>query len=208
MARRYVVHFSVAADIKRRVKAAAAAEMLTPSAWLRRMIVRALGLPPSATIAELAEEHSEGPLDNRLCIRVCSDDTLLLRARATARGTRPSTYASVLLRSHLRALSPLPKEELLALKRAVSELGVLARDLHRIAQILSQEGAGTAVSPDLRAVTRLCETVRNDTKALLSANVDSWEIGRPPNAPPSYRNGGGRGARATGRSETGRLEVS
>jgi hypothetical protein len=85
---------------------------------------------------------------------------------------------------------------------------VLVDGRHRIAQILSQEGAGTAVSPELRAVTRLCETVRTDTKALRSANEDSWEIGRPPNAPPSYRNGGGRGARATGRRETGRLELS
>lgn len=207
MARRYWVHFAIPADIKRRVKAAASAEMLTPSAWLRRMIVRALGLPPSATVAEPAEDYSEGSLDNRLCIRVCPDDTLLLRARAAARGTRPSTYASVLLRSHLRGLSPLPKEELLALKRAVSELGALARDLHRLAQVLGQEG-GTAVPPDLRAVTRLCETVRSDTKALLSANVDSWEIGRPPNAPRSNRNGGGCGARVTTACGAGKLEVS
>lgn len=208
MARRYLVHLAVPADIKRRVKAAAAAEILTPSAWLRRLIVRALGLPPSATVAELAEDYSEGPRDNRLSIRICPDDSLLLRARAAARGTRPSTYASVLLRSHLRGLSPLPKEELLALKRAVSELGVLARDLHRLAQVLGQEGAGTTVSPDLRAITRLCEAVRSDTKALVSANVDSWEIGRPPNAPPSCRNGGGRGARTTAPCGTGRLEVS
>jgi hypothetical protein len=27
-------------------------------------------------------------------------------------------------------------------------------------------------------IARLCQTVRSDTKALISANVDSWEIGR------------------------------
>lgn len=34
---------------------------------------------------------------------------------------RPATYASALLRAHLRKLSPLPKDELLALKRSISD---------------------------------------------------------------------------------------
>jgi hypothetical protein len=96
---------------------------------------------------------------------------------------RSATYVSVLVRSHLRGLSPLPKDELLALKRAVSELGALTRDLHRIAHLLAQEGGCAAPEqPDLRAVARLCQTVRSDTKALISANVNSWEIGRRPRA--------------------------
>jgi hypothetical protein len=69
------------------------------------------------------------------------------------------------------------------LKRAVSELGALTRDLHRIAYLLAQEGGCAAPEqPDLRAVARLCQTVRSDTKALISANVTSWEIGRRPRA--------------------------
>jgi hypothetical protein len=86
----------------------------------------------------------------------------------------------VLLRSHLRSLSPLPKDELLALGFAVSELGALTRELHRIAHVLSQEGRAAAPEqPDLRAVARLCQVLRSDTKALIRANVNSWEIGRP-----------------------------
>jgi hypothetical protein len=40
---------------------------------------------------------------------------------------RPTTYASVLLRSHLRQLTLLPKDALLALKRSIAELGSIGR---------------------------------------------------------------------------------
>jgi len=58
--------------------------------------------------------------------------------------------------------------------------GALTRELHRIAHMLGQEGrAAASEQPDLRAVVRLCQVVRNDTKALIRANVNSWEFGRP-----------------------------
>jgi hypothetical protein len=98
------------------------------------------------------------------------------RTRALARGMRPATYVSVLLRSHLRSLAPLPKDELLELRRAVSELGALTRDLHRIVHTLAQEGRAAAKGqqPDLQAVVRLCQALRSDTKTLIQANVNSW----------------------------------
>jgi hypothetical protein len=42
--------------------------------------------------------------------------------RAAARGIPAATYVSVLTRALLRSLSPLPKQELLALRRTVAEL--------------------------------------------------------------------------------------
>ena len=44
----------------------------------------------------------------------------------------PSTYVSVLVRAHLRSVTPLPREELLALKRAIAELGAFGRFLSKI----------------------------------------------------------------------------
>jgi hypothetical protein len=49
--------------------------------------------------------------------------------RAAARGMPAATYVSILTRALLRSLSPLPKQELLALRRTVAELGQLARKL-------------------------------------------------------------------------------
>ncbi len=187
MDNRHFLHTTVTADIKRRVKAAAAAEFVTPTAWLRRVAIRAL---PPQPLDLVRGEPEEGPVDweNRLYVRVGPEDSLLLKARALARGMRPATYIGVLVRSHLRSLRPLPKDELLALRRAVSELGALTRELHRIAYALGQDRQPTFPDqPDLPAVLRLCQALRSDTKALIRANVNSWEIGRPLSAAASCR---------------------
>jgi hypothetical protein len=52
MATRHLLHLSVSVDIKRRVRAAAAADFITPSAWLRRAILRALESSPSAHVTD------------------------------------------------------------------------------------------------------------------------------------------------------------
>jgi hypothetical protein len=65
-------------------------------------------------------------------------------------------------------------------RATVSELGALTRELHRIAHMLGQEGRTAApAQPDLLDVARLRQVVRNNTKALIRANVNSWELGRP-----------------------------
>jgi hypothetical protein len=61
--------------------------------------------------------------DARLSVRLAPEDRILLSGRAAARGMPSATYVSVLVRSHLRNLTPLPKEELSVLKRSVAELG-------------------------------------------------------------------------------------
>ncbi len=53
---------------------------------------------------------------------------------------RPATYAAVLLRSHLRQLAPLPKDELLALKRSIAELGAIGQNVNQIARSVSGGG--------------------------------------------------------------------
>jgi hypothetical protein len=177
--RHFVPHATVTAETKRGINAAAEAELITPTAWLRRVVIRALASLPRVLERTESDDISADHRDRRLFVRVSPEDSLLLKARALARGMRPATYVAVLLRSHLRSLSPLPKDELLALRCAVSELGALTRDLHRIAHMVGQRGRTDApVEVDLRAVARLCEVLRSDTKALIKANVNSWELGR------------------------------
>jgi hypothetical protein len=89
-----------------------------------------------------------------------------------------ATYVSVLVRSHLRNLAPLPKEELLALKRSVAELGAIGRNLNQIARAVNQGGRpGGPGREDLRAMLRIAEGLRDHVKALLKANQLSWERG-------------------------------
>jgi hypothetical protein len=174
-------HFIVArvsSETKARLHALAEREQLSESALLRRLVELVLlkaGLSPIIT------ETSTGarPLRTaRLMIRLGRDDQILLRDRAAARGMAPATYVSVLTRAHLRSLAPLPKEELLALKRTLGELGSIGRNLNRIAHAANQ--GQIVISPgrnDLEAMLRVCEALRDRLKRVLFANLKSWEQG-------------------------------
>jgi len=113
--------------------------------------------------------------DSRLYVRLRPEDRLLLRERAAARGMAAATYVSVLVRSHLRNLAPLPKEELSALKRSVAELSAIGRNMNQIARAASQGGKrGGPDREDLWAMFRVAEALRDHVKALLKANLISW----------------------------------
>src|SRR5687768_9764806 len=98
----------VTEETKRIIEAVARQQQLTESAWLRRLIATTLqtaGVTPDAASAE-ASEHARRAA--RLMIRLLAEDQLLLHARASTRGIPAATYVSVLVRSHLRGVSPLP----------------------------------------------------------------------------------------------------
>jgi len=98
--------------------------------------------------------------------------------RAAARNTAPATYLSVLTRAHLRSLAPLPKEELRALKRSISELGSMGRNLNQIARAANQgDRVAGPGRHDLVAMLRICEALRDHVKGLITANLSSWERG-------------------------------
>ena len=103
---------------------------------------------------------------------------MLLQARATARGMPAATYRSVLTRARLRNLAPLPKEELLALNRAISDLGRIGRLLNPIARAAHQgERVSGPSRDDLLALFRPCVALRDHVKKLLRANPATWRQG-------------------------------
>ncbi len=158
---------------KRRVGEAAEQQLVTTSTWLRRAIAAALGQEPVAA-GKASIDRSVEFYRQRLTVRIRPADVLLLKAQAFARGMKTSTYGSVLIRSHLRSLSPLPKQELLTLRQAVSELGAIARSLRCMA---SNTVPGQS---ELRTTQRACEALRHDLKALIEANAASWGQGHAP----------------------------
>jgi hypothetical protein len=102
----------------------------------------------------------------------------MLNERAAARGMASATYVAVLVRSHLRNLAPLPKQELLALKSAVAEIGAIGRNLNQIARAMNQgqrmAGPGRE---ELRAMLQVGAALRDHVKALLAGNEKSWNQG-------------------------------
>ena len=119
-----------------------------------------------------------GPRDERVTVRMLAGDSKQLQQRAQGRGLRQATYIAALLRSHLRAVAPLPSTELHALLLSVAELAAVGRNLNQIARAANAGivvEAATRVS--LQAVLTACEALRNHTKALIKANLTSWQDG-------------------------------
>jgi hypothetical protein len=175
MARMDIIGARVRPEVKARFRALAEHEQLSESALLTR-VIEAMLLGPTDAATDVMTQRR--PLSRRFSVRVTPDDLVLLDARARARGMRAATYASVLLRAHLRSLAPLPKDELLALKQSVSELGVIGRNLNQLARIANQGGRVTGPTrEDLRALIKVCEGLRDHVKALIRANITSWEQG-------------------------------
>jgi hypothetical protein len=166
-------------DIKNRVQQAASQQLITESVWLKRLVIQALRDSVESDSNQLGRASSTDPpgaRHARLYVRLRDEDRLLLRERATARGMAVAAYVSVLVRSHLRNLAPLPKEELLTLKRSVAELGAIGRNLNQIAKAANQGGKPSGPEREgLRAMLRVAVGLRDHVKALLKANQTSWD---------------------------------
>jgi hypothetical protein len=180
----------VSPEIKRQAKAVAEREFLSEATWLKRLVLREIRAcdgargrehePCWADGVRRSTREARDPNGRGRPILVClrAEDRLLLDARSEARGMRPATYVSVLIRSHLRQLAPLPKDELLALKRCIGELASIGRNINQIARAVHEGGrAPGSVRKEFRAMLKICEALRDNTKELLKVNVISWETG-------------------------------
>ncbi len=180
----------VSPEIKLQAKAVADREFLSEAAWLKRLVLRELRASDAARGSGDESSQAEGnrrpgreargPIGcvKPMLVRLRNEDKLLLDARAQARGMRPATYASVLLRSHLRDLTPLPKDEYLALRRSIAVLASIGRNINQIAKVANQGGRiPDSAGAEFRAMLKICVALRDNTKALLKANETSWETG-------------------------------
>jgi Bacterial mobilisation protein (MobC) len=171
------VQCRVSPETKKQLQALAHKQQLTESALLKRLVEVMVhsGGDANSTVSKTVAPVTRG---TRIYVRLQPADHLLLRERALARGMAAATYASLLLRAHLRNLAPLPKDELTALMRSTTELRAVGRNLNQIARAANQGSRVNGPSrDDLLAVLRACEGLRVHTKALLQVNLHSWETG-------------------------------
>jgi Mobilization protein NikA len=166
----------VTSETKALIHALARQQRITDSALVKQLLgimlrsAVALGAPNT----EPADSASR---DARLYVRLDPNDRLLLKERAAARGVPSATYVAALVRSHLRGITPLMKEERLALDQVVTELTALGRNLNQIARALNR---GQGVAPgrqEVQAMLRVCSALRDHVKALLAANAKNWDQG-------------------------------
>jgi hypothetical protein len=167
----------VTRETKARFAALAHTQGITESSFLKRLVDASLvpttqSKPPTPDIVEPVSATG------RLSIRLRSDDLLVLRERARAREIPTSTYVSLLIRSHLRSVTPLPTAELVAIKRSVAEISAIGRNLNQIARGFNQgEGPNGPNTADLHALLRALTGLRVHIKALINANLASWQNG-------------------------------
>ena len=167
----------VSPETKAHLRTVAEQQGVTESVLLKRLVksaLLALGMP-TTWIVEPIEPVARGA---RVFVRLRPEDHVLLRERAASRDMATATYASVVLRTHLRRVALIPDRELLELKRSVAELGTIRRNLNQIARVANQSGRLAGPSgQDLLALLRACAGLRDYVKKLIRANIASWETG-------------------------------
>jgi exosome complex RNA-binding protein Rrp42 (RNase PH superfamily) len=141
MAATALIHLRVTQETKLRLRALAQREGQSESALLKEFLGVMLRSVGDEVLSE--PRRNEGGLRQaRLTVRLQPSDQVLLRDRAAARAMPAATYVSVLVRAHLRSLTPLPKDELLALKRSIAELAAIGRNINQIAKVANEGGRG------------------------------------------------------------------
>lgn len=166
----------IGAEEKQRFASVAARAGLSASAFLRRLVEQAVAASGDGSALASAPVPIR---DARLTIRLLAEDQALLRERAAARSMPAATYVSSLVRAHLRQVAPLPEKEHAALRLTVNQLAVLGRNLNTMTRLMHQEGRPPAPGRDeLQMMLKICEGIRDHTRALIKANLVSWEVGR------------------------------
>jgi hypothetical protein len=172
------VHLStwIGAETKQRFASAAARQGLSESALLKRLVEQMLASAVTDTLAEPVV--SPDARAARVTVRLVREDKALLCERAAARTMPAATYVSVLVRSHLRRLAPLPDRELSDLQASVRELAAVGRHLNAMARLLQQDARHAVPGrQEVQAMLRVCEGLRDHFRALIKANLVSWEVG-------------------------------
>jgi Bacterial mobilisation protein (MobC) len=162
---------------KAALRTAAERQQLTESALLKRMLELVLHTAGETGASNAIATHRLAR-QARLYVRLTTGDRQLLQARSAARSLAPATYVSVLLRAHLRTVTPLPAAELRAIRQSTRELAAIGRNLNQIAHAIHQGGSGVGVSQgNLLGLLKVCEALRDHIRAYISTNLASWEAG-------------------------------
>ena len=162
------------ADAKARFSALAASRGLSESKLLGLVIDTLLARNPIDPGAE-RQRGKAGKADH-ISVRLRPGDGTRLRERARARGMNYTTYAAVLIRSHLFRNPPMPLKELSRLEGGLAQVSAIAGSLRQIARAGRQEQRlDPEIPSQLAALLPAVEGLWRQMRELIKANVLSWE---------------------------------
>ncbi len=182
MAEACVIAARVSSAMNAQLRSLAQGQQQSESAVIKSLLDSLVDGASASRALKIAEPSI--PRGARLYIRLAPEDRRLLQERTAARHLAPATYVAMLVRAHLRELSPLPRDELTALKDVVAQLNAFGRNLNMLVRAVNQGGTPPdSMLVQLHAMLRLCEGLRDHVKALVKANATSWQTGNgEPNA--------------------------
>src|SRR6516225_11334779 len=125
------------AEVKARFCALAASRGLSESKLLGLVIDAVLRRNPIDAGSE--QQRGKAGKADHISVRLRPGDGTRLRERARARGMSYTTYAAVLIRSHLFSNPPMPLKELSRLEGGLAQVSAIAGSLRQIAQAVRQE---------------------------------------------------------------------
>jgi len=162
------------AEVKTRFAALAASRGLSESKLLGLIInVVLVRNPVDAGALQQSTKPDKG---DHISVRLRPGDGTRLRERARARGINYTTYAAVLIRSHLSSNPPMPLGELSQLEAGLAQVSAVAGSLRQIAQAVRQEeGLDPQLPSRLADVLPAVEGLWQQMRELVKANVLSWE---------------------------------
>ena len=166
----------VSSETKTLLRSLAQAQQQTESAIIKGLIDSLVDVVGASRALRVAEPSV--PRGARLYIRLMPEDRRILQERSAARHLAPATYVAMLARAHLRDLSPLPRDELAALKDVVAQLSAFGRYVNALVCAVNQGSKPPdTLIVQLHAMLRLCEGLRDHTKSVVKANAMSWRTG-------------------------------
>jgi len=172
-----IIAARVPKDTKIRFGVMAQRHGVSESVLLRRLVEAALVTVGESTTREVVPTETV-PVSEKISVRLQPEDFRLLLERAGVRQIRVGTYVALLVRAHLRNLSPLPTPELKALTHSIAQVGAIGRNLNQIAHALNRgEGCGDFDRAYLQGLLKVLAALRDHIKALVTANNLTWEVG-------------------------------
>jgi uncharacterized protein (DUF1778 family) len=184
MAANHLVACRVSKATKERLRAAAQRAGRTESDLLREFLESMLRATPEAVESD-ALRPPRMPRGERIYVRLTVPDRRHLVDRAAAVRLPPATYVSVLVRSHLCQVAPPTEEHVQLLRQEIRNLSAVGRHLQQLSQAIDRTGrTPESLMKEVGAMLTVCTSLRDHTRALLQALVDSWEVGYDVNAEP------------------------
>jgi len=161
------------AEVKARFCALAANRGLSESKLLGLIIDAVLSRNPIDAGAE--QQGGKAGKSDHISVRLRPGDGTRQRERARARGMNYTTYAAVLIRSHLFRNPPMPFGELSRLENGLAQVSAIAGSLRQIARAVREEELDPQLGSQVGAVLPAVEGLWQQMRELVKANLLSWE---------------------------------